>query len=334
MASPTPLPGIRKGIRRCVPVMVALIILITLRYGMPYALKVMRPSLHWQTRELIDAASMEPVEIALSTRLFHTYGGEKNGLPERLVRADNRIVFRLPAAYVTSVQMTRAGELDKALPGDKNLPGASILGLVFWSRSFDPVRPDRMADYEHCERMRRIRKSGGLDCDHGPDGGRTAARYRGGEFPFHVELGAFVGTEADRRFNIHAQAGFGGTEGKGCIFHEEPTLGMLVGRGPQGQRSSSECRANTNHARLRDGRLFSGATFLKQNEDGSPRFGVFCYLFLGPDDNAGSHSCEMRGYFGIWYWEASVPSDRVREWDAVYERLNGFLTQHVIEQEN
>lgn len=63
----------------------------------------------------------------------------------------------------------------------------------------------------------------------------------------------------------------------------------------------------------------------------SPRFGVRCGAFIGPDDaDAGSRECRITGFFGPWLVETTMPSVRVREWDVIFLRPRGFLESHVV----
>lgn len=270
-------------------------------------------------RALLDAASMEPVEVALaSNKLWLT--SEETGRPVPPAPADHRIVFRLPAAYLAQFAL------------DRDVGGAAAGSIVvrLWSRSLDPVRPDEMADFARCPAWQPPGSCTAL----GPDGGRIAARLRAGEYPLKVTVTNQTGTAAHRRYTLRAQAGLARNVGSGdldpCDVREDPALGMLVGRAPEGVRPFMACRFRSNGAVYRDGRHFAPASFLKLGPDGEPKFAALCPVYIAAGDAAEPEGCEFVGYFGVWPLFLPMRSDRAPEWDGDFERVRAFLARHVV----
>lgn len=269
-----------------------------------------------RTRHLLDAASMDPMEVAIAARVIALTSEERGSvLP---APADNRITLRVPAAYLAGVKFHNEG------PYNRGAPGASELTFLFWSRSLDPVRPDEIADLAAC-------RPGELwPCAaHGPDGGRMAARWRGGEYPLRVQMSNRASSEGHQRYRIRYRAGLaqgvGPTRADPCDFGEDAALGMLVGRGPEGVYAA--CNLASSGAVIQ-GRRFGRATFLKRDADGASKFGVRCQVFTGLEDGVGPSPCEMLGFFGVWPLLLSVQSDRAAEWDAAFEGVRAFLERH------
>ncbi len=271
-----------------------------------------------RTRHLLNAASMEPVAVALAARAIALTGEERGSVQP--APADNRITFRVPAAYLAGVSFHNES------PYNRDAPGASVLTFLFWNRSFDPVRPDEIADFAAC-RPGELRPCAA----HGPGGGPMVARRRAGEFPLHVRVWNGASSDEHRRYSIRYWAGVARgvntLRADPCEFREDAALGMLVGRGPEGVFSA--CNLASSGAVIQ-GRRFSRATFLKSEADGTPRFGVRCPVFTGPDDGVGPSPCEMLGFFGVWPLSLSVPSDRTADWNYAFERVQAFLARHTV----
>jgi hypothetical protein len=284
--------------------------------------KAQQRSLSARERALLDAASMEPIEVTLASRvLYHTTETTSSG--SGLEAAENSITLRMPAAYVAGV---RFGSPNAS---NRDVPGASLLTLVFWSRSFDPVMPDLVADG-----LSRQAHTTGPSGVPGVEGSRQARRRANGEYPLQVQIGNNTGSIANQHYNILLRAGLVARvsgQPRRCEFQENAMLGMLVGRSPAGERLFSACNVpSTGMVDARTGRFFDRATFLKRESDGTPKFGVSCAVFTGPDDGVGPSGCEMIGYFGIWPLFIGVPSDRVAEWDETFDRVRDHLARHII----
>lgn len=267
-------------------------------------------------RALLDAASMEPVEVTLAARTLALTSEDTNG-PVPPAPAHNSVTFRVPAAYLAGIDRDRHG------------PGASMLVFRLWSRSLDPVRPDEVADAAACG-PGELQPCAAL----GPSGGRVAARRRGGEHPLRITLTDGASSEAHRRYNIRLRVGLARGAGSGilepCDIREDPALGMLVGRAPEGVNPFGACRFGTTVAVHRDGRRFPPASFMKSGPDGEPKFGVRCREFVAAGDGAPPGGCELVGFFGVWPLFFSVPSDRAAEWDETFERVRAFLARHAV----
>lgn len=267
-----------------------------------------------EDRALINAAKMEPVQVTLASRVVGMSSIEHGVVPD--LAADNRITLRVPAAFAASVSFHQEAGVNRGAPG------ASSVTFWFWTRSFDPVRPDQVADAAACfPRVQRL-------CDDG----RMVERRRNGENVTGVQLWNGPASEAQRRYDLLYAAGIvSGALVSPCEFHEDPVLGMLVGRVPEGQRIFRACNmGGTPAVHTRTGRTFDRATFLMREADGTPRFAVRCPTFAGPDDGAGAYGCEMLGYFGVWPLIISVRSDQASEWNATFLRVRDFLTRHTV----
>lgn len=265
-----------------------------------------------RTQRLIAAASMEPVDVALhATGLLQT---TEQGI-EPLAPADLRAAFRVPAAYVAHAS-------DGKGPG-----GRGSLTLRLWSGTFDPVRPDELADLALCSAEERLRGCPRL----GPDGGRFEARRRAGEYALTVEVTHVAGAEQYQRYVMGLQSGTGGGRASGrqpCDTREDAALGLLVSRTPEGIRPSEACNFHSDSARHRSGRVLRPASFLKLEADGSPRFSVKCSMYVDAAAGVPPFACRMVGYHGPWPVIASVRSDRAAEWAETFDRLRDFLTRH------
>lgn len=273
-----------------------------------------------ETRALLVAASPQPVEITLGSAILNVV--DETSVGPSFIAADNRLVLRVPAPFVTRVLFSREN------PRIQTAPGASALTLSFWSQTFDPVVPDRMADNAACRPPSR-RPCAPL----GTDGGRVAGRHAAGEYQLNVVLHTAAGAPGNRRYNMLYMAGLAtrGMRLPPCEFREDPVLGMLVGRTPEGQRIFDACNVSSSGMlETRTGRFFDRATFLMREVGGTPKFGVRCRVFTGPEDGVGPSDCELVGYFGIWPMEMVLLSNRVGEWNATFDRVREFLAQHVV----
>lgn len=269
----------------------------------------------------IRTASMELVDVTLASRVTGTTSEENSG-PD--VDADNRLMLRVPAAYVAGVSFHQAALVDRGAPG------ASSVAFLFWARSFDPVRPDQIADNAVC-RIGMPRPCAPL----GTDGGRMAGRRHNGDNIVEAQLSNAVSSEARRRYYIQLTAGL--DKGSGalapgpCDFRKDAALGMLVGRVPQGERITKACGIySTGMVDNRTGRFFNQASFLMREAAGSPRFSLRCPHFVGPDDGTFPTTCHIYAYFGAWQISIWVPSDRPADWNATYVRIQEFLARHTV----
>lgn len=265
---------------------------------------------------LIRTASPEPVDVVISaTNLEH--GTESIG--PLATATDKRIVFRLPAAYVGEPHAYPMPEVQ------------GWLTLRVWSRTFDPVAPDEVADLFSCP-------DGHFAPCRAPDpeGGRVAARRRAGESPVLIWVTDKVGTEAHRRHTLAYAAGLAGWEGrrgKGrdpCEAHWDETLGMIVSRPPERVPPGFACNLAPYPLSL-DGRALTPATFLKVEPDGTPRFAASCPDYAPPADPRSRYSrCRLLGSFGPWPLVMYVPSGDAAAWQPLLDRLRDFLAQHTV----
>lgn len=263
-------------------------------------------------RALLDAASMEPVDLALEAgHVFQVPGSVPNWLP-----GDHRIAFRVPAAAVSLVDLAE-GRM-----------GSQRLGFELWSETLDPFRADLVPDRTGC------RPSELSPCaSAGPDGGRVGARYRAGEYPLAVTVTNIVGVPGRRERILRSDAGVEPISslerGRPCDVREDPELNMLVARTPEGVSSRQACNFGTGGA-VTKGRHYRSRSFLKLAPDGAPEFAVRCGVYVTAQDDAPPELCEMRAYFGVWPLFLRVRSDRAAEWDATFERVRAYLDQHTV----
>lgn len=269
----------------------------------------------------IASASAAPVEIALASRVIEVRSLERGNVPPE--PSENRVVLRVPAAAVLGVHFGSPNARERP-------PGAAGLALEVWSRSFDPVAPDRLADNRTC-RFAADNPCAPL----GSDGGRMVGRHAGGEYPRRIDISNQASTDAAKHAQLRYLAGMIASPYNArpvpCEFREEPELGMLVGRIPAGQRAGMACNIRfTRWVETRTGRSPELATFLRREPDGSPRFAVVCRAFVEPAEDVRGYPCTIHGYFGIWPLSFDVLGGEVREWDAIFTSVLDFLTQHTV----
>lgn len=268
-----------------------------------------------EVRELVTAASLEPVELALEAgRLFQPANVQPN-----ILLVDHRIAFRVPAASIHMIDLAE-GRM-----------GSQRLGLELWSESLDPVGPDRLADRAVC-RQGEDPPCAGL----APGGGRIGARVRGGEYGLRIEVTSILRPEAERHRVLRSRAGMAPStpwwRADPCDIREDAVLGMLVARAPEGGGSTMNyCGFNSSGAVLRGGIFVPPVSFLKLEPDGTPRFNVRCRVYVTAEHGQPQgDSCELVGYLGIWPLILWVRSDRAAEWEATFERVRDYLSRHVI----
>ena len=241
--------------------------------------------------EPITAASTEPVKVALEAgRVFQIPGSRPNWLP-----GDHRIVFRVAAAAVVMLDLAE---------GRKGGQGS---GFWLWSETLDPVRP--------------------------ADGGRVGARLRAGEYALRVEVTNAVGVSERRERILRSEAGVApvspAERERPCDVREDPELGMLVARTPEGVRHFDACGFRTGGA-ITEGRSYRPANFMKLAPDGTPKFVVKCSVHVTAADYAPPSACQMQGDFGAWPLFLWVRSDRAPEWDATFERVRDYLARQTV----
>lgn len=265
---------------------------------------------------LIAEGSPVLVQVTMEAdRLFHAPGSNP---PWHRVET-RRIDFHVPAVSVRLAD-TREGR-----------SGPQRLGFGVWSRSFDPVRADEMADIaEFCP------TGTVLSCP-GLANGRQATRIQNGEVPLWVEVTNIVGTDQRRAAVLRHRAGHdrsGFLDGP-CEVRDDPVLGMLVGRPPEGAR----VRACGGIAPSpfppppwdRSGRQPRLANFLKLDPGGTPRFVVICLDWVEDSAERSTGNCRVEGYLREWPLFFSVPNNRADAWEAMYDSVQSFLERHLVQ---
>lgn len=209
--------------------------------------------------------------------------------------------------------------------------GGQGIGLWLWSETLDPVRPDEAADLAACRIGGPAAPCPGSGL-RPADGGRVGARLRAGEYALRVEVTNIVGVPARSEQAMRRQSGIHPVPRpdariEPCDVREDPALGMLVARAPEGVRPRDACGFSGGGAITR-GRVYRPANFMKLASDGTPKFAVLCGVYVTVADDAPPSTCQMQADFGIWPLFVSVLSDRAREWDATFERVRDYLARH------
>lgn len=93
-----------------------------------------------RTRHLLDAASMDPMEVAIAARVIALTSEERGSvLP---APADNRITLRVPAAYLAGVKFHNEGPYNRgalALPNSPSCSGTAASTRC--ARTISPTSP-------------------------------------------------------------------------------------------------------------------------------------------------------------------------------------------------
>jgi hypothetical protein len=261
---------------------------------------------------LLAAGSPALVQVTMETNRVFPVPGSGDAMISRETR---RIDFHVPAVYVRLAD-TREGR-----------SGPQRLAFGLWSRTLDPVRADEMADMAEFCPQRLVSMCPGLAS------GRVAARIRDGETMLWVELTNVLGSAERRREVLRRQAGhdvrvvLNGP----CEVREDPILGMLVGRPPEGLRGRACGLGAVDPPQWdRSGREPRQATFLKRDASGEPRFVVICYDWVEDSTQRATGNCQLQGHFGDWPLFLWVPNNRATEWEAIHERVQGFLARHAV----
>lgn len=255
---------------------------------------------------LVISESIQPVTLTLESSSIAQSAG-----PAPRVPSNQRVTFRIPAAYVNELDLK------------EGRGGSQRIGLEVWSRTFDPVAPDVIAD-------RRDRKCPvGGPCYAQPTD-RVQQRMTGGEFALQIRIGNGTSAEAHRNYVLSNLDG--ARVKKPCKIFDDPDIGMIVAETPEGLRPGQACNFIGNPAIRRDGKSFPPRNFLKLNSDGAPKFNVRCRAFSSDEEDQRSAGCLLRGYFGIWPISIRFRGSRPKEWGHTYEHVQQFLTKYVIER--
>ena len=253
----------------------------------------------------VRSGSMEPVTLTLRTDRFVDGAAFAAGTP-----ADHRISFRVPAAAVNKIYLKEGPS------------GPQSIGFEIWSRTLDPVAPDRIADSEKC----RI----GKPC-HAEPQDRGSQREREGERPLQIEISNGAHGEARRRFMLESRAGM--RSSKPCTIADDTRLGMLVVETPEGMRPGDACSFTGNPGiRTRDGKSFPPKNFIKRAPDGTPLYTVLCHRFSSDPEELNEIGCRLETHFGVWWTEVLFFRLPPAEWDRICRSVIDYLAAHRIEQ--
>lgn len=265
-----------------------------------------------EVRRLIAAGSADLVEVAMeANRLFQPPGVGPAFIPIET----RRIAFHVPAIAVRFLDL-------------RDPYGSYRIGFGLWSRTLDPVRADELADLaEHCPRG-NVMSCPGWEV-------RQAARVRDGERALRIEMTSIIGVPERRHAVLRSRSGHDKTgllDGP-CEVSWDASLGMLVGRPPEGSPPGRACGGIAQPSLSdRDREIVRQrlqATFLKLDAAGQPRFVVLCTRGVEDRTAAPSGNCELQGYFGEWPLFFWVANNRADEWEAIHDRLQDFLARHL-----
>jgi hypothetical protein len=257
---------------------------------------------------LVTSDSMQPITLTLESDHLAQDAG-----PGPRVPTNQRISFKIPAAYLNVIDLKEGRS------------GSQRIGFEVWSRTFDPVALDVIADHRKC----RV----GVPCYAEPTD-RSVQRKRDGESRLQIQIGNAIGTEARRIYILNNLDGLQ-TKKKPCKITEDAELGMLVAETPDGLRPNDACNFIGNPGiRTRDGKSFPPKNFLKRKPDGTPEFVVHCHNFSSEKEEQAEINCKLYAYFGIWPLSIQFWGIEPKEWSDIYERVQKFLTMYVIERTN
>lgn len=263
-------------------------------------------------RRLLSVGSSDLIEVAMeANRLVQAPGAE----PLILQIETRRIAFHVPAIAVRFLDLREGPS------------GPQRIGFGLWSRTLDPVRADELADLaEHCPRG-SVMSCPGWEV-------RQAARVRDGEQALRIEVTSIIGTPERRQAVLRLQAGHDTTVmlNGPCEVSWDSSLGMLVGRPPEGPPPHRACGIARPTLAARDARIGgqrSQVTFLKLDAAGEPRFVVLCHRGAEDRTAPSSGNCELQGYFGEWPLFFWVANNRADEWEAIHDRVQDFLARHL-----
>lgn len=268
----------------------------------------MRNADKWGALGLVASESRKPVTLGMHATREHFATKEVDYLNNRRWNViDQRITFTLPAAYVTVIDLKEGPELPQRLE------------FELWSRSFDPVMPDRLQARRECR----------------SDHCRTGAffkRREGGEDDIRVEVNSDIGTPAQKAFALDLMAGLvrtGSNTKLPCVIGYDKALDLVtIDRPSDFPPNGQACNFSGGAVQTRDGVWRVPRHFAKRNLDGSLRYIVRCNGFS--NENRFRTLCTMHGYFGIWRLNIWVPPNRIAEWNDLYNRVTEFLNQHVV----
>jgi hypothetical protein len=221
---------------------------------------------------------------------------------------DERIAFTFPASYWSVIDLKDAPS------------GSQRLGIEVWSRSLDPLAPDRIRARELC---------GNAPCP--PEIDPFLPRRDAGEFAVRVEVTSVIGTEAHTQRVLGARSGLNLGElyaGRPCAIGCDEAHDLITVSVPEGVPPYKARNFSGHGSRSREGVVSQPRHFAKANPDGSLRYVVRCTGYTDDPRGRGG-SCQLQGYFGIWPLFMWVDADRIEEWDAVYTRVSDLLARHV-----
>jgi hypothetical protein len=254
---------------------------------------------------LVSFESMQPITLTLESDRIRD-ASRQSPRPSTI----QRVSFRVPAAYLHIIDLKEGRS------------GSQLIAFELWSLTFDPIAPDVIANSRTC----RI----GAPCYAEPDG-RLARRAQAGERKVYIHIGNSVGTQARRDRTLTSLDWH--QHGKPCKITEDTELGMTVAEAPESVRPGDACGFIGNPGiRTRDGKSFPPKNFSKRRPDGTPAYLVRCHNFSSEPEEQAEIKCRLHLYFGVWPVSVLFFGIAPKDWDGLFERVQNFLAQHVVER--
>jgi hypothetical protein len=249
--------------------------------------------------------SMQPITLTLESDYFAD-------APHQRIRAPTkqRLSFKIPAAYAAVIDLKEGSG------------GSQRLAFEVWSRTFDPIAVDIIADRRKC----RV----GEPCRSEP-GTRVWQRWQAGEASTYIQISNSAGTEMRRNRSLADLDSVKGN--KPCKITEDAELGMTVAEAPDGVRPGDACDFIGNPSiRTRDGKSFPPKNFIRRRADGAAGYLVRCQKVSSEPEEQAEIRCRLYLYFGAWPVSVLFFGIAPKDWDDLSERVRKFLAQHAIER--
>jgi hypothetical protein len=246
---------------------------------------------------LVGTTSMEVIELGMHNRRVDTRDGPRDryGTPTIRTPIDKQIWFKLPAAYVTVVDLQKGPE------------GPQRLGFSFWYPSGDPYMPVLL----NSDRV--VRPDGkGATAPHSPAKPSPFEAYRD-QIEVSFELGGHqLATDDQRQRALSADIRWQIEQGKPCVQEKiaEPKA-ILFSPSPEGNPYQSCISSGHNDAFL----------LLRVGDSDQVHYTVQC-------GRRGPVNCRLLGYFGTWGFIAWIPYADNRSWDDLHNAIQAFLKKY------
>jgi hypothetical protein len=176
---------------------------------------------------LVGTTSMEVIELGMHNRRVDVRDGprEKHGSTSIKTPIDKQIRFRLPAAYVTVIDLRDGPERPQRL------------GFAFWLPSGDPYTP---VEIKHSQLAEKERKPGQLPP--GKLSGPSPFDDYKDQVAIRMEIGSFQLATDEQLQNIVTRGVFREwAKGRPCLREDIPSRDIVRFSPPTGSRPTSSC---------------------------------------------------------------------------------------------